>query len=631
MPFRFDSRCRGWYAAGKRSGQAGGDPLHVTPPYIHAGIESTASSATQALIDPNTGDYIGQTLIDFSSERIVKSLTQENTPIVDGIHLLISAQPDDQGADTIVAPGFDFTGLGGEETAAVSDFVLKYGEPENGGFPAILGDMHAGREGRTEFRRLTESDEEETVYLAYAPVEVKSLRPVDPSDMRRGVVSYTSHIYTLALGERAEGIFAAFDAIGDSLQETSRIYIGILCVVIALAAITVLYLSSRVAMSIIAPLSLLLMLTTKINRSEIKEDLPYIEGGSSEVSQVYQTFERLFMVVRFANTAFFSGDLLKAYENLTDALALFTKLDNSKAIGVTNNNLGNTMLTIYRTMKKTGAPTLCGLEKSEAIAKGIAYFDATIESGEKALAKTNEDEGWSTNYLIFMQQLSNRYFNRAMFLLTVHDDYPSPGDAERQGFTDLATAKDMDREVVDNGDQQGFKGDGDVYFDLLMSRIKGILFLIELGYEDEWGVNELLVDASNELNAALKRPDDVLFRDLEPAAQMQRLDAALIRYYRLSEEKDREKAAEIAIRMLTEDEYVVGEAGMYAVKALIEFVADAKSENLNGEDPSNVRSALFQFRRQIADVMALTRNSRDVVGRESFRQSNIGDISMEIF
>lgn len=628
---RYDARCREWYASGKRAALSGGDPLHVTPPYVFAGKQESAQSVTQALIDPVSGEYVGQTLVDFSSQRIVASLTQEETPVVDGFHVLISSKPDQQGADTIVAPGFSFNGIGNEKTAAISEFLLSNGALENGGFSEILKDMHAGGENLSSFRRFTESGDEERIYLAYAPVTVKSLQPVDPSNLSRGVKVHKSHIFTLGLGERAAGIFASFDGIEDSLQQTSNISIAVLCVVIALAFAAVLYLSSRVTMSIITPVSQLLLLTTKINRSEIKEDLPHIEGGSSEVSQVHQTFERLFLVVRFANTAFYSGDLIRAYENLTDAQSLFTKLENAKAIGVTNNNLGNIMLTMYRTMKRTGAPTISGLGKAQVIAQGVAYFNAAIDVGEKALSQTNEEEGWSTNYLIFMQQLSNRYFNRAMFLLTVRDDYPAPEEVERQGRIDLATSKDMDREVVDNGDHNGFKGDGDVYFDLLISRAKGLLILLEIGYDDEWDVADLLVDASEELNAALKRPSDILFRDLQPAAQMQRLDAALITYYRLSEDKSRAMAAEIAIRMLTEDEFLLGEAGVVAIKALIEYVADAKPEMLGGEDPSNVRSALFQFRRQISDAIALSRTGSDVMSRESFRQSNLGDFSMEMF
>ena len=587
-------------------------------------------------MDPISGEYVGQTLIDFTAQSVIQSLTQEETPLVGGFHVLLTPERDQLQSDTIVAPGFDFGGYGGQKTAPIEEFIVPDGEPEEGAFNEILNAMRAGGTGKREFERFTETGETETVYFSYAPVSVKSLQPVNASDFGRGVVPRTSNIFLLALAERADGVSAAFDAIEDSLQRTSTISISVLCVLIMLAFVSVLYLSSRVTASIITPVAQLLLLGTMINRFEIHEELPWIAGGSSEVSQVHQTFERLYMVVRLANTAFFSGDLAKAYVNLSKALALFTKLENPKAIGITTNNLGNTMLTIYRTMKKTDAPTMCGLSKSQVIEKGIKYFNDTIESGEKALAKTNEEEGWSTNYLIFMQQLSNRYFNRAMFLLTVKADHASPEEAERQGLTDLATAKDMDREVVDNGDQHGFTGDSNAHFDLLMCRTNGIMRLMQMGYTDEWGVDELIEEAFEELKGALKRPGDVLFQELEPAAQMQRMDGALVAFYMLEEHKDTKKAAAVAIRMLTEDEYIFGDAGTEAVKALITYVADATAEELGGEDPSNVSAALFQCKRGITNAMSLARETmrygrNDVVAKESLHMSGIGDFSMENF
>ena len=116
---------------------------------------------------------------------------------------------------------------------------------------------------------------------------------------------------------------------------------------------------------------------------------------------------------------------------------------------------------------------------------------------------------WSENYLIFMQQLSNRYFNRAMSLLTVSSET-------------TCTCKDMDREVVDNGDREGFKGEKDVYIELLLGRIKGLLLLMRMGYDDEWGIDELFDGARVALVSALSSPEHTLFRDLKPADQMQR-------------------------------------------------------------------------------------------------------------
>jgi hypothetical protein len=67
------------------------------------------------------------------------------------------------------------------------------------------------------------------------------------------------------------------------------------------------------------------------DRREAAIDKTY---GSLEVLNVTITTERLYRVIRSANAAFFAGDVEKAYEVLKDALKLFKRLGNQKAIGV---------------------------------------------------------------------------------------------------------------------------------------------------------------------------------------------------------------------------------------------------------------------------------------------------------
>ena len=272
------------------------------------------------------------------------------------------------------------------------------------------------------------------------------------------------------------------------------------------------------------------------------------------------------------------------------------------------------------------------------IEKGCQYFRHSIDAGEEALKHINDEEGFSENYLIFMQQLSNRYFNRAMFLLTVRDDHPNPSEAQSQGLMDLSTCKAMDQEVVDNGDREGFKGDKDVYFELLLGRIKGLLLLMKAGYEDEWGIEELFDGARAALEAALQCPNHTLFRDLEPAGQMQRLDSALIEYYLLGASRESanrkeytRKAAVVASRMMFEDDYVIGDASLLALKALLDQTHLATVEELGGDDPSDVRSSLFQYRQRITEAISLSYEGKDLISHESFAAANIGDFSMEAF
>jgi hypothetical protein len=68
--FGFDARCRGWYDEGKALGKP-----YITPPYVFATSQLlVASSATAPLVDPSTGQHVGQTLIDFIPHDFLTSI-----------------------------------------------------------------------------------------------------------------------------------------------------------------------------------------------------------------------------------------------------------------------------------------------------------------------------------------------------------------------------------------------------------------------------------------------------------------------------------------------------------------------------------------------------------------------------
>jgi hypothetical protein len=255
------------------------------------------------------------------------------------------------------------------------------------------------------------------------------------------------------------------------------------------------------------------------------------------------------------------------------------------------------MLCIYKAMKVENRSESCGMLKEEVIRKGIDYFQGAIDQGEEALKKINDDEGWSTNYLVFMQQLSNRYFNRAIFLLTIKDDHPLPENAESQALHDLTTSKDMDREVVDNGDSLGFKGDREDYFDLLLFRIKGILNLLSMSYEDVWGIDELIEDAQKELVSALYEPQHDLFNRINPAGQKQRLDSVMIQLF--IQRDDTASAASVAIRMMIEDDLLMTDAALWAITGLLQYISAMEMDELSSEKLSDLKLRLLDYKGQI--------------------------------
>ena len=242
----------------------------------------------------------------------------------------------------------------------------------------------------------------------------------------------------------------------------------------------------------------LVKIIADINASKFtSEDVAILSGdykdSCREVDNVYKTMETLYKVIIFANIAFFSGDLSTAYKVLKvsfvssaslidqkrlhtsfnrhqDAMRVFNKLDNKKAVAVGSNNLGNTMLTIYRTMVTEAEKNdpfsrpevMFGLTRrqvnpcqyelatpfmstndvnfepiSQVIAKGAAYYAHSIKLGEEAYDEFYNQQGWSEECLVFMQFLSNRYFNRAVFFLTTSPSSDDPKEAESLGLRDL--------------------------------------------------------------------------------------------------------------------------------------------------------------------------------------------------
>jgi hypothetical protein len=72
-----------------------------------------------------------------------------------------------------------------------------------------------------------------------------------------------------------------------------------------------------------------------------------MHGGSRETRRLYSSFAKLFKVVNGANTFFFAGNLERASGIIADALELFKKLSDEKAVAVASNNMGNILGAIF--------------------------------------------------------------------------------------------------------------------------------------------------------------------------------------------------------------------------------------------------------------------------------------------
>jgi hypothetical protein len=346
---------------------------------------------------------------------------------------------------------------------------------------------------------------------------------------------------------------------------------------------------------------------------------------SREMTNVADTVVVLYKVVRAANDFYFAGELERAYVVLVDALRIFKNLGNKKAVAVASNNLGNVLLAMYNGMKDSKASRQCGLTKQQIIGKGMGHFHKAITLGEKAYDEFYIAEGWTPNCLDFMQHLSNRYFNRGLFLLLVKNDHDKPDEIAKLGMRDLVISRDMDFEIVEYGKDMGFNRENRAHklFCVNLVRARGHNKLLELGYPDaamaqqgypeDWGLTECLDENFKLLQLESKRESSELFKDINVVGRLQEIETELIKYKMMND--DLEGAARIAIRMLQEDAYVFVEAIALAVDALIIYV-DTMTQ-WEDSTRSKVKRQLMGCTNNLDDVLV------GMLHNESGRGSNL--------
>ena len=199
------------------------------------------------------------------------------------------------------------------------------------------------------------------------------------------------------------------------------------------------------------------------------------------------------------------------------------------------------------------------------------------------------NEGWTPNCLDFMQHLSNRYFNRALFLLLVKDDHEKPDEIEKLGMRDLEISRDMDYEIVEYGEDVGFNRASRAHklWQVYLVRAKGHNMLLEMGYADsltgsknypdEFELSERLDDYFRMLQNEMKREDSELFHDITTLGRLQEIETELMKYKMLT--GDVNTAAKIAIRLLKEDSWVFAETAAVAVEVLLVYTNGMKVDH----------------------------------------------------
>ena len=242
--FGYDARCRGWYENGKAAAQTSGNgtSMHFSPPYLFADGKIIASTATQGIADPKTGEHIGQGSVDFQQLRLLNvGLTRDQ----DSFHFVITCSRNRGEADTVVPPdpASPFA------SSAIGDLVLPYDRENSTNreeFQMRVEEMKTGKSGLHAFARTKPTNDsnlelqDEKIWLAYTPVHIRALDAVQIDDYSRGVNASRKIVYAVGVGRTFESLRKPFmqfkEDTGEKLKRDSHIHVGTTVLISLLAA-----------------------------------------------------------------------------------------------------------------------------------------------------------------------------------------------------------------------------------------------------------------------------------------------------------------------------------------------------------------------------------------------------------
>ena len=161
----------------------------------------SGTSAASTIRDPETSELVAEALLDFLPTSLSKALGPDDTvigPGVQGFPIVITPDEDIFGGNTVIGPGYNLS--------AGSTPILELIVPEDSNgtrnfneFNDVVARMDNGESGSVLFTR-TRNGKEEKVFLAFAPVNVRVLRPLDHRYFAAGTNMSTNLIYGLAVG-----------------------------------------------------------------------------------------------------------------------------------------------------------------------------------------------------------------------------------------------------------------------------------------------------------------------------------------------------------------------------------------------------------------------------------------------
>lgn len=257
---------------------------------------------------------------------------------------------------------------------------------------------------------------------------------------------------------------------------------------------------------------------------------------------------------------------------MNDALKLYRNLNDSKAVGVASNNLANALLELVRNAK--GVDECCSIFPGVCIAQeAIRHYDEAIRIAEHDVQLVPDDQDKTALY----QQLADRLFNKALFLLIVTGKHCAPADSHEVALACLAYVRQLDNDIKASWLKCDiFSEHVPEMFTRALKRCVGLLdFYHDKEVRSIWDPKELVKECDQLLNAEMSNAGSELFVEVSPVGRLQQLECLAMQ---LAARRGRKKEAScFAMRILVEDEYILESAFKTSATTLLSAMRDVES------------------------------------------------------
>jgi hypothetical protein len=237
---------------------------------------------------------IAVTDLDFLPTAFLTALGPGNTIIGEGdsgFPFVITPQEDVQGGNTIFGPGYNLS-QGSRHIVNITIPEDGVGTRNHQKFAEVIDQMQDGQNGTATFVRMHEG-QPQIIFLAYAPVSVALLRPLDHRVFAAPCNTSSRLLYSIGIAVDQSDLYLRYEGVESRVDDQLKVARGCSIAAVVVIAVGFTILTYYISLNVVRPIIALTKICKSIKNKSLRDEIPDVEGGSKEVSFVHESLKQV--------------------------------------------------------------------------------------------------------------------------------------------------------------------------------------------------------------------------------------------------------------------------------------------------------------------------------------------------